>query len=115
MIVLGVGGFFLTGGVSPTALIPVLFGVILMVAGVISLKKPDLLKHAMHGAAVVALLGIFGTARSLGKLGPVFDGTAERPAAVISQAVMAILCLVFLILCIKSFIDVRRARQAAQG
>ena len=115
MIVLGVGGFFLTGGVSPTALIPVLFGVILMVAGVVSLKKPDLLKHAMHGAAVVALLGIFGTVRSLGKLGPVLDGTAERPAAVISQAVMAVLCLVFLSLCIKSFIDVRRARQAAQG
>jgi len=34
-----------------------------------------------------------------------------RPAAVTVQAIMAILCLVFLIFAVKSFIDARRAKR----
>jgi hypothetical protein len=34
----------------------------------------------------------------------------ERPAAVTVQAIMAVMCLVFLILAIKSFIDARKNR-----
>ncbi|BDQ03646.1 MAG: hypothetical protein KatS3mg037_2221 [Ignavibacterium sp.] len=35
----------------------------------------------------------------------------QRPAAVTVQAIMAILCLLFLIFAIKSFIDARRNKQ----
>lgn len=115
MIALGVGGWVMTGMEQPTALIPVGFGLVLEVCGVIAWVKPSTLKHTMHAAATVALLGLLGTARSLTKLGAALDGTAERPAAVYSQSIMAVLCVIFLGLCVKSFIDARRARQAAQS
>ena len=35
-----------------------------------------------------------------------------RPAAVISQSIMGALTAVFVALCVKSFIDARKARQA---
>jgi membrane-bound ClpP family serine protease len=65
----------------------------------------------MHGAAVLTLLGFAGTVSGLIKLFKMLGGTEmERPAAVTVQAIMAVLCLVFLILAIKSFIDVRRKK-----
>jgi uncharacterized membrane protein HdeD (DUF308 family) len=115
MIALGVAGWALTGMEHATALIPAAFGLVLEVCGVLALVKPSTLKHAMHGAATVALLGLLGTARSFTKLGSALDGTAERPAAIYAQAVMALLCVIFLALCVKSFIDARRARASAQS
>lgn len=115
MIALGVGGWAITGMEHATALIPAGFGLILEICGVIALVKPSTLKHVMHAAVMVALLGLLGTARAFTKLGAALDGTAERPAAVYSQLAMAVLCLVFLGFCVKSFIDARRARQAAQS
>lgn len=109
-ILLGVGAYFGTGAQSWTALIPAILGVLLAGAGALSLKH---LKHGGHAAAAIGLLGLLGTARSLTKLPAVFAGTAERPEAVAVQAVFAVLCLIFLALCVKSFIDARRARNAS--
>jgi hypothetical protein len=39
-------------------------------------------------------------------------GQAARPAAVVLQSVMALLCLGFLVVAIRSFIQARRARAA---
>jgi len=62
----------------------------------------------MHGAVLVGLLGFLATVSSVLKLPALFNGTAERPLAVVSQFITMILCLVFVILCVKSFIDARR-------
>lgn len=113
MIALGVGGWVMTGMEQPTALIPAGFGVLLEVAGVVVLVRPGWRKHVMHGAAGVALLGLLGTVRALGKLPAALAGEAERAAAVYSQSIMAVLCFGFLVLCVKSFIDARRARASA--
>lgn len=109
-IVLGVGAYLATGAESVTALIPSFIGVLLAICGAIGLKH---LKHGMHAAAVVGLLGFLGTLPGLLKL-PVLlsGGEVARPPAVITQSLMAVLSAVFLALCIKSFIDARRARQA---
>lgn len=112
MIVLGLAGYVLTGMQSWTALIPCFFGVLIGASGLLALAKPDLRKHAMHAAAGVALIGLAGTGRAATAIGTVFDGTAKRPEAVVAQTAMAVLCVVFLALCIKSFIDARRARNA---
>ncbi len=107
-VVLGVGAYFLTGMQSLTALIPAVFGVAMAGAGAVSRKN---LKHGGHIAAVIGLLGFLGTARSLGKVPALLSGEpVERANAVWVQAGFAVLCLVFLALAVKSFIDTRKAR-----
>ena len=109
LIVLGLAGYFLTGAVSLTALIPSAFGVLLSVAGVIA-RDPGKRKHAMHAAVVVALLGFLGSARGLLQIGALLNGTAARPAAVISQTIMAVLTLGYIVMAVRSFVQARANR-----
>ena len=107
-VLLGVGAYLITGAQSWTALIPAIFGLLLAIAGGVSLKS---LKHGGHIAALVGLLGFLGTAKSLGKIPALLSGEpVERAAAVGVQASFAILSLIFVALCVKSFIDARKAR-----
>ena len=107
---LGVIGYISTGGVSITALIPAFFGAVLAILGRIALNE-RYRRHAMHMAAGVALVGFLGAARGLMGLVDLISGAeVERPAAVISQSVMALLMAVFVGLCVRSFIAARRAR-----
>ena len=105
LTLLGLAGYVLTGASSPTALIPVIFGLLLLALGLLARSEP-MRKHAMHAVATVALLGCGGALFSLMRTpaGP------RSPMAVSSQAAMVILTAVFVGLCVKSFIDVRRAR-----
>jgi hypothetical protein len=113
LIVLGIWGYFGTGTTSLTALIPCVFGLVLAVCGILALNEKNL-KMAMHIAAGVGLLGFLGTVRAWFKLPALLSGeVALRPEAVIAQSIMAALTLVFVLLCVKSFVDVRRARRAA--
>lgn len=115
LIVLGVAGFVMTGSEHYTALIPAGFGLLFCVTGLLALK-PSMRKHAMHAAAMLGVIGFFGTMMGLVKAIKWAAGAApERPAAVISQAIMAILCVGFVALCVRSFIQARRARELAQG
>lgn len=108
LILLGVGGYVGTGMEHPTALIPAGFGLIFVIAGVLALNEKRL-KHAMHAAAAAGLLGFLGSASGLGKVVSSFgSGELERPAAAYLQSVMAVLCGVFVVLCVRSFIDARR-------
>jgi drug/metabolite transporter (DMT)-like permease len=111
LIGLGVGGYFMTGQQSITALIPAFAGALFLILGVIA-QKPGARKHAMHAAAALAVLGFLGTVPGLIKFFRMLAGEEmARPAAVRSQAIMAVLCVVFVILCVRSFIAARRARQ----
>jgi hypothetical protein len=109
LTVLGLAGYFLTGMVSFTALIPAVFGVVIGLCGLIA-RDAGKRKHAMHAAVAVAGLGAAATAGSLLKLGGVFSGTAERPAAIISQAIMAVLTLGYVIVAVRSFLAARQTR-----
>ena len=102
---LGLGGYLAAG--APTALIPAFFGIIMMVLGFLA-RAEHMRKHAMHAAAAVALIGLVGALFSLLR-----TPLALRPAlAVYSQVAMVILTAVFIVLCVKSFRDARRARTA---
>jgi hypothetical protein len=74
--------------------------------------SPTALKHVMHLAAMVGLFGAIGgfmpLIRQYNKTGS-FDPT--KPSAVSGEA-MILICVVFVGLCVKSFIDARKARQA---
>ncbi len=93
LIVLGIAGYALTGAVSVTALIPAFFGIplALLARGVDT--KPALAIVAL----VLVLAGLGGSAPGLAKIGSLVDGTAANPAAVISQSIMAVLSLVYIV------------------
>lgn len=112
LIVLGVLGYVLTGAASLTALIPAAFGLVIALAGVIA-RDERKRKHAMHAAVAVALLGFLGSLRGLMQIGDVVDGTAARPAAVVSQTIMALLTLGYIVIAVRSFVAARRSRRAA--
>ena len=112
LIVMGVGSYFGSGMVSITALIPAFFGVPIALLGVVA-RDESRRKHAMHGAIVLALLGFMGSVPGLLKVGSLLNGTAVRPMATAMQAIMAVLLAVFIVLCVRSFIAARKAREAA--
>jgi membrane associated rhomboid family serine protease len=112
MIVLGVVGYVGTGMASLTALIPAVFGVLFAVLGAIA-RRDTARKHAMHAVAVLSLLGFLATVRSFAALPDALSGvpTPRGPGAVYSQAAFAVLAGILLALCVKSFIEARRARK----
>jgi len=110
-LVLGMGGFFLTGSTHKTALIPCIFGVLFLIFGFLA-RKDNLRKHAMHAAVLIALLALLGTAKSLAYLPDLFRGSSEKPAAVITQSLNAGLSILYIFLAVRSFIQARRARSS---
>jgi hypothetical protein len=107
LIIIGIIGYvygFATGHASPTALIPAAFGIVMAILGFAANAKEDLRKHLMHAAVLIALLGFVMTAgRLLMKIGELSLG-----AAVLSQLSMAVVCLLFVIFAVRSFIAARR-------
>lgn len=110
-IALGLAGFFLTGAVHKTALIPAAIGVVLLILGLLG-GRENLRMHAMHAAILVGLLAFLGTARALFKLPAAIEGAAARPGAVYAQAATAVLALAYIFFGVRSFVAARRARAA---
>lgn len=96
-----------------TALIPAAFGVLLGLCAVGVILKPDLRKHIMHLAAVIGVLGILGgivpVIMTLSK-GEPFD--IAKPS-IRNGLLMTVICGVFVYFCVQSFIEARKAREAA--
>jgi len=112
----GTTAWLSTGRQSITALIPAFLGTLLIIAGVLAHIKPGIRKHVMHFAATLGLLGFLGSAKGLLQLPALLSGVeVVRPTAVISQSVTAILALIFLALCVNSFIAARKNREKASG
>jgi len=108
-ILLGLGGFVLTGSTHKTALIPCAFGILFVLFGLLAFKD-KLRKHVMHAAVLIALLAFLGTARALSHLPELFNGTADKPASIITQSLNAGFSILYIILAVRSFIQARRAR-----
>ena len=110
-----VGGFGYIMSQAKTALIPAFLGALLGIFGMLATKE-KLRMHAMHGAALVGLLIIGGTARSIPGLFELLGGAeVERPLAIKMQALTFFIGVVYMGFSINSFIQARRARKAAEG
>jgi hypothetical protein len=110
LILLGVVGYIATGGASITALIPAMFGAVLLIIALVG-RSPESRKHAMHAALALALVGLIGT---LPRIIPALRaGDIQRPA-VVAQIAMAVILLVYVALGVRSFIAARRSRQAGR-
>ena len=65
----------------------------------------------MHIAVTVGLLGFLATAPALFQVVELFKGKLfPYPAAVEEKAAMSALLLIYVVLCVRSFIAARRAR-----
>lgn len=114
LIILGVASFILTGSTHPTSLIPVWFGIVLALCGVLA-NTPDNRRRMlwMHIAVTISLLGfLFPGFMAIKDWVAAHGAPLAHPAAVEEQAAMAIICLVFTVLCVRSFIAARRSRTA---
>jgi hypothetical protein len=113
LIILGVAFFVATGSQAPTALIPAYFGIVLGILGLLA-NTPDSKRRMifMHIAVTVGLLGvIFPGYRAASAFFASTHGTAmARPLAVKEEFAMAVICLAFVLMCVRSFIAARRAR-----
>lgn len=106
LVVLGIAGYgygLFAGAASVTALIPAFFGIVILALGHLAKAKENLRKHLMHAAVLVALLGFIAVAA---RLAPRIS-SVEMSVAVVSQLLMALLCLAFVILAVRSFIAAR--------
>jgi len=108
--VFSIGFYFYTERRSMTALIPAAFGVLFIVLGVLA-RNERLRMHAMHGAALLALIGIVVPAI---RVAPILVAGGSLGDAAIGNIIFIVLCAGFLVLCVKSFIDARRRRKQAE-
>lgn len=111
LIILGIVAFWGTGSVHPTALIPMYFGLPLVVFGYLA-KSPieSRRKLFMHINVTIGLLGFLGAvgsaihawghARSL--------GVDPDMKAIAAQLTMAGLLFIYVNMCVRSFIAARR-------
>jgi hypothetical protein len=114
LIALGLAGFFGTGSQHYTALIPTWFGVALGIFGALAISPSEgRRKLFMHINVTIGLLGFLGAAwRAVTSYGHArSEGVDPNWIAVGSQLAMAGLLLIYVIMCVMSFIDARRARQ----
>jgi len=119
LAVLGVALYYMSDPdhKSYTAFIPSAFGAVLIVIGQVAQSDSEKVrKHSMHAAAMIGLIGLVSgivlTVLDIRKM-----GTDHPPSDVAlgGKAVFGLLSGVFLALCVKSFIDVRKARKLKQS
>jgi len=105
LILLGVATYAIgvDGKRSVTALIPAFEGALLLIAGLIALK-PAARMHGMHVAVLVGLIGFIAAVVAMIKRNP-------QGIALFSMSTMALLSGVFVVFCIRSFVNARKARR----
>jgi fucose 4-O-acetylase-like acetyltransferase len=111
LFILGFVAFVGTGSVHPTALIPIYFGLPLVVFGYLAQSPVESRRKLyMHINVTVGMLGFlgavgsavhaYGHARSLG-----IDPDMK---AIGAQLIMAALLFIYVMMCVRSFIDARK-------
>lgn len=112
LILLGIVGYVGTGSAHPTALIPSILGVFFIFFGVMA--NTEVVKKRMlwmHVSVTVALLGFLSMIPADIDVIRLSHGAYfPYPAAVEEKSVMSLLCLIYVLFCVRSFIAARRSR-----
>ena len=114
LVVLGLISYLGTGSAHPTALIPTWFGLALGIGGFLAIspseKRRKLLMHINVTIGLVGFLGAAGKAIS-GYGSARSAGIDPDMKAIGAQIAMAVILLVYVKLCVDSFIEARRKRK----
>ena len=111
LIALGLVGFIGTGSQHYTALIPTWFGVALGISGLLAISPSESRRKLfMHINVTIGLLGFLGAAIEAvrGYVHATSAGFHPDMIALASKLTMAGLMLVYVLLCVWSFIAARR-------
>ncbi len=109
---LGLAGYLGTGSLHPTALIPTWFGLALGISGLLAISPNEgRRKLFMHINVTIGLLGFLGAAIEAvrGSMTATSAGVPPDQIALASKLAMAALTLIYVILCVRSFIAARRS------
>ena len=112
LIILGIFGFVATGSAYPTALIPVGIGILFVLFGIMA-NTPDSKKRMlwMHISVTVALLVFLGMIPACIDVIRLSRGVSfPYPAAVEEKAALGLFSLIYVLFCVRSFINARRSR-----
>lgn len=114
LIVLGILGYE-GGNHAATALIPAYFGIVLGVLGSMARTKSAKTRMiVMHIAVTVGLAGFLFTVSGLWDFIQMQRGRyLGDPMMIQDRAAMSAILLFFVLLCVRSFINARRTRDAA--
>ncbi|MFY9852695.1 MAG: hypothetical protein WAK26_02305 [Terracidiphilus sp.] len=110
LIALGLVGFVGTGSAHPTALIPTWFGLALGLGGLLAISPIEgRRKLFMHLNVTIGLLGFLGAAIEAvrGYVHAASEGRAPDQIALASKLTMSALMLIYVLLCVRSFISAR--------
>ena len=111
LIALGLAGFFGTGSIHRTALIPAEIGVLLGISGLLAMSPSEnRRKQFMNINVTVGLVGCVGGAIEAmrGYLHATSAGLQPDQIALASKLTMSGLLLIYVLLCVRSFIAARR-------
>ncbi|MBE7552907.1 MAG: hypothetical protein HS126_17690 [Anaerolineales bacterium] len=101
LTLLGVGSYVGTGTSSLTALIPAVLGLAIAGLGFMSHPERGSKNTPFFGAVFLAILTLLGSLRGVINFFTMLSGgEVARPAATTAQALMAALCLVFVVLAV---------------
>lgn len=110
LILLGLVGYFGTGRISIFALIPTWLGILILICGIFALSH-RFTKTFMHIAVVLAFLGFLGSSPGIIKMIKMLMGVSiSLPQEAIAQSIMSLLCLVYVLICFKWFLNNRRKK-----
>ncbi len=114
LILIAAAGFVATGSSHPTALIPAIAGVLFCLFGAVA-TTPDPKRRMlwMHIAVTIALLLFLGSLKADLDVIRLANGAVfPHPVAIEEKSAMSLLCLLYVLLAIRSFINARRTRVA---
>ena len=106
LVAIGLGGYYFAAAKQPMVLIPAVLGIAMFVCGVVA-AQGAMRMLAIHVAALIGVIGFVGPLVAL------FEDTANT-AAVLAKGLTSALCLMFVLMCVNSFLEVRRARKAGK-
>jgi len=116
LILLGIFGYIYTGSIHPTSLIPAGIGLFFVLFGVMAntddSKRRMLWMHISVTVALLVFLGMIPAIIDVFRLsrGAYFSQTAA--IAVEDKAILGLFSLIYVLFCVRSFINARRSRVA---
>ena len=112
LVSLGLIGYLGTGSLHPTALIPAWIGLVLGIGGFLAISPNEKRRKLfMHINVTIALLGFIGsTVEAIrGYVHAKSAGVEPDQIALASKVTLPGLLLIYVILCVRSFIAARRS------
>jgi hypothetical protein len=107
LIALGLVGFLGTGSAHPTALIPAGFGLLMGISGLLAITRHENRRRLfMHINVTIGLVGFLGTMAEIFRT--MGSSKAMDLTALFAKLALAWLLLIYMALCVRSFIAARR-------